>query len=826
MRKILQLKMILALLLFSGVAWSQTRTVSGKITSTEDGTPIPGVNVVFKGTTNGTTTDADGKYSMSVPDGSTTLTFSFIGLATQEVEIGDRTIIDVQMANDVKQLSEIVVVGYGTQERKDLTGSLASVKGSDISNLATPSFDQQLAGRAAGVNVSVPSGLIGQAPVIRIRGVNSITNGADPLIVVDNMPITQGSNSAVISNNALADINPNDIESFEVLKDGSATAIYGSRGANGVILITTKKGKKGNGKAQLSYDNYFGWANTFKRYDVLNADQFVQIQNEKFANAGNAPAAVPMTINGKPVDTNWQNQVFRTGFIQNHALSVSGATDKTSYFFSVGWTDQTGATVSNALQRYTFRSNFDHKATKWLSIGTDMGLTRTKTVGLNAGSNALSGNIFNALNEFPNVPVYNADGTYNIQGAVTGQGNNLLNNQAALPNIAYVVAHNVNNATVYRLVGNAHAEATFLKDFKLRTQIGIDALFNDDFLYQDPKQGDGFPSGTVFQQFSPTIRWNWQNTLNYSKILAEDHKINVTGGFEYQKATFSNYGALGQNISNPYFGQNNIIGGTLLTQQIGGDYQQNGFSSYFGRANYSYKDKYLVQGSFRSDALSALAPSVRTGFFPGASLGWRISNEEFFKSASFLNSVSGLKLRASYAQVGNSFLSSNYPYADTFTGVTYGVQNGVSYGNTGNVNLKWETSKKLDFGFDLGLLSNRINVTADYYQNKVDGLILNSPTAPSLGIPGNVITKNIGALENSGFEIRVAATAIQKGEFTWNVDVNFATNNNKITALDKSGDILSTYQVTWVGESIVYFLGYVYEGVNKANGNPLYLRGG
>ncbi|HLZ15882.1 MAG TPA: SusC/RagA family TonB-linked outer membrane protein, partial [Cyclobacteriaceae bacterium] len=756
MRKILQLKIVFVVLLFSGAAWAQTRTISGKVTSVEDGTPLPGVNVVVKGTTNGTTTDADGKYSLSLSEGATTLTFSFIGLATQQVDIGDRTIVDIQMANDVKQLSEIVVVGYGTQERKDLTGSLASVKGSDISNLATPSFDQQLAGRASGVNVSIPSGLIGQAPVIRVRGVNSISNGADPLIVVDNMPITTGSNSAIISNNALADINPNDIESFEVLKDGSATAIYGSRGANGVILITTKKGRKGSGKAQVSYDNYFGWANTFKRYDVLNANQFVQIQNEKFTNAGSAPQANPMTVNGKPVDTNWQDQVFRTGFIQNHALSVSGASDKTSYFFSVGWTDQKGATMSNALQRYTFRSNFDHKATKWLSIGTDMGLTRTKTIGLNAGSNALSGNIFNALNEFPNVPVYNADGTYNIQGAVTGRGANLSNNQAALPNIAYVLAHNVNNATAYRLVGNAHAEASVLKDFKIRTQIGVDALFNDDFLYRDPKQGDGFPSGTVFQQFSPTIRWNWQNTVNYIKILAEDHKINVTGGFEYQKATFSNYAAFGQNLSNPYFGQfGNIIGGTLLTQQIGGDLQENGFSSYFGRANYSYKDKYLVQGTFRSDALSSLAPGVRTGFFPGASLGWRISNEEFFKSASFLSSVSALKLRASYAQVGNSFLQSNYPYADTFTGVTYGVQNGLSYGNTGNINLKWETSKKLDYGLDLGLFNDRITLTADYYLNKVDGLIIKSPTAPSLGIPGNAIFKNVGALENSGIELRV-----------------------------------------------------------------------
>lgn len=823
MRKILQLNIVVVLMLLTSMAWSQTRTVSGKVTSADDGTASPGVNVVFKGTTNGTTTDADGKYTLVVPEGSTTLTFSFIGMATQQVEIGDRTIVDVQMASDVKQLSEIVVVGYGTQERKDLTGSLASVKAADISNLATPSFDQQLAGRAAGVSVSQPSGLIGQAPVIRIRGVNSITGSSDPLYVVDGMPVNSVDNSAVISTNPLADINPNDIESFEVLKDGSATAIYGSRGANGVILITTKKGRKGDG-AKVEYNNYFGWSNTFKQFGVLNADQFVQIQNEKFANAGIAPQAFAMTQNGKPVNTDWQKEIFRTGFVQNHALSLSGASDKTSYFFSVGWTDQKGAAVSNELQRYTVRANFDHKATKWLSFGTDAGLTQTKTIGLNTGANALSGSIFNALNEFPNVPVYNANGTYNMTGATTGQGANLANNDFNLPNIAYVLAKNINDSKNYRVIGNVHAEATFLKDFKIRTQAGVDALITDDFLWNDPKQGDGYPTGQIFQQYSPVITWNWQNTLNYSKIIAEDHKINVTGGVEYQKTTNSNFNAFGQNISNAYFGNNNIITGTLLTQQIGGDYLERGFSSYFGRANYSYKDKYLVQASLRSDALSVLAPSVRTGTFPGASVGWRISNEDFFKSASFLNSVSSLKLRASYAQVGNSFIIGYYPYADTYSGVTYGVQNGASYGNSGNTNLKWETSTKLDYGLDLGLLDNKITVTADYYFNNIDNLILQAPTAPSLGIPGNNISKNIGKMENSGFEVAVQATPIQKGGFTWNINVNFTTNQNKVTSLD-IGDINKTYNVTRKGEAIASFNGYVYEGVNKANGNPLWLRG-
>jgi TonB-linked SusC/RagA family outer membrane protein len=824
MRKLLLIAFVFGSL---SAAIAQTRSVSGKVTQAEDGTVLPGVNVVLKGTTNGTVSDAEGHFSITVPATGGILVFSFVGERTREVTIGDRAVLDIQLEADVTQLSEAVVVGYGTQERRDLTGSVASVKGSEISNLATPSFDQQLAGRAAGVNVQIPSGIIGQAPVIRIRGVNSLTSSADPLIVIDNMPMTSGGSSGIIANNVLADINPADIESFEVLKDGSATAIYGSRAANGVILITTKKGKKG--KTTVNYDAFVGFSNTFRKYDVLNADQFIQIQNEKFTNAGTTPQAVAMTQNGQPVNTDWQKQIFRTGGVQNHALSMDGATEKTAYHFSLGWMDQKGAAVANEQKRYTLRANFDHKATNWLSFGTNLGLTRTQTIGLNTGSTALSGNVFNALSEFPNVPVYNADGSYNIQGANTGQGNNLANNDFNLPNIAFVLSHNKNNATNYRVVGDAHAEAIILKDFKLRTQIGVDGLLNDDFLYNDARQGDGYPAGTVIQNFATQMRWNWQNLLTYSRIFGENHKVNVTVGEEFQKFTTSNYFASGQGLSNPFLGQNNIISGSLGTQTIGGDYTQTGFSSYFGRANYAFKDKYLLQASFRQDKISNFAKSNQTGTFPGGSVGWRLSNEEFFKSASGLNFISDLKLRASYAQVGNSNLqlagvAAPFIAFPLYAPVQYGLQNGLGYSQAGNPNLKWETSKKFDYGLNVGLWDNRITVIADYYLNKVDGLILNSPVPPSVGIPGNSVAKNVGSMQNSGLEFTVAAQVLRMGDFAWNTDINYSTNHNKVTQLDKSGDILSAYQVTRVGESIGSYWGYIYDGVNKANGNPIYTK--
>jgi TonB-linked SusC/RagA family outer membrane protein len=362
MKKILLMSLILMVTLLQQVT-AQNRSLSGRVTDRSSGEGLPGVTVLVKGTTNGVSTNSDGTYTLNnVQATGGTLVVSSIGYVSVEREIGTENQINVGLAVDSKQLTEVVVTGYGTQERRDVTGSIASVKGESIANLASPSFAQQLSGRAAGVTITTPSGLLGQQPRILIRGVNSISSGTTPLIVVDGVPIFTGNQSQLgsgFTNNPLADISPNDIESYEVLKDGSASAIYGSRAANGVILITTKKGKLG--RVQVNYDTYFGWAKTLKRYDVLNADDFITISNEKAKNASAASTGIafPYLDNGSPVSTDWQNEIFRTGFQQNHVVSVSGATDKTNYYFSAGYTDQRGVVRANELNRFSFRSNLD-----------------------------------------------------------------------------------------------------------------------------------------------------------------------------------------------------------------------------------------------------------------------------------------------------------------------------------------------------------------------------------------------------------------------------------------------------------------------------------
>ncbi|GAB2454395.1 SusC/RagA family TonB-linked outer membrane protein [Hymenobacter qilianensis] len=808
---------------------AQDRNVSGRVTDRQSGEGLPGVTVLLKGTNNGISTNSDGTFTLTVPATGGILVFSSIGYIQLEREIGTNDQINVALAGDTKQLSEVVVTGYGTQERRDVTGSISSVKGEEIANLATPSFDQQLAGRAAGVQVTTPSGILGQAPRIRIRGTNSISSGASPLIVVDGVPVITGNQSGVTPNNPLGDINPADIDSYEVLKDGSATAIYGSRAANGVILITTKKGKLG--KATISYDNWFGWAKTTKRYDVLNADQFIEISNEKYAAVGEKPQAFPFERNGQNVSTDWQDLIFRTGFQQNHVISVGGATEKTNYYFSAGYTDQNAVIKANSLKRATFRGNLNQEVTKWLNLGMNVGLTRTENEGLNTGRNSLSGNVLNALSVFPNVPARNEDGTPYIlptAPAVIGQGNNTQGISFNYPNVLFALENNVFGATNYRILGNVFAEVQPLEGLRLRTQYGTDFFLNDDFQFLDPRHGDGLGSrGVVFQQFAPTFRWNWQNTIAYDKQFGDAHKIGVIAGVEYQKTRAQSFFAQGTGISDRYFGSNNIISGTLATPTVGGGFGENGFDSYFGRINYAFKDRYLLSATVRNDAISSLPEANRRGTFPGASLGWRVSQEPFFKSSGISSILSDLKLRASYAEVGNVDIG-NYPYASLFGPAKYGSQNGIGYninGQFGNENLKWETSKKKDFGVDLGFLDDRFTLTADYYQNNIDDLILFVRAPLSLGIPNSGYNANIGRMRNEGFEFALNTQNIANEDFNWTTNINFSTNKNEVLELnqaDNNADLLFTYNVTRVGESIGSIYGYDFQGVNAANGNPIY----
>jgi TonB-linked SusC/RagA family outer membrane protein len=806
---------------------AQTRSVSGRVVGS-DGAGLPGVTVLVKGTNQGTATDMEGRYTLPAPATATTLVFSFVGYTSQEAKIGDGP-INITLVSNPTSLDEAVVVGYGTQERRDLTGSIATVQGEAVANLASPSFAQQLGGRAAGVNVQTPSALLGTQPRIQIRGTNSISSGSYPLVVVDGQPIFTGNTSAFANgSNALADINPNDIDSYEILKDGSATAIYGSRAANGVILITTKRGRKG--KANVSYDTYMGVAQTLKRYSVLNAADFKTIANERDRNAGGTgQVAQDFTDTNNPsnngVSTDWQNEIFRTGFQQNHVLSVSGATDKTNYYFSGGYTDQTGVIKANSLRRFSFRANIDSEVKTWLKVGMTMGLTRSQIMGLNSSTNGLSGNVASALALLPNVPARNADGTaYTNAAGILGQGSNGQSIAFNYPNIIFPLENNIYRSISYRILGSGYLEVQPVKNLRLRSQMGTDSQLQDDFQYLDPRQGDGrSANGSVYQLFGPSIRWNWVNTASYNNIIADDHKLNVVVGAEYQKTTASYFNANGVGLSDRTLGQNGIISSTLATPTIGGDYFENGLQSYFGRVNYSFKDRYLLSFTMRSDALSSLPIANRRGLFPGGSLGWRLSEESFFKNSSLAKSLTDVKLRGSYAVVGNTDIG-NFPYVGYYSPAQYASMSGISYGQFGNDQLKWETSKKQDYGIDLGFFGGRITASADFYRNDIDGLILAVRTPLSVGVPGNSYNANIGSMYNQGFELTISTQNIRNDDFSWSSSLNFSTNKNKITALNNNEDILYTYNINRVGESIASIYGYDYQGVNPTNGSPIYKR--
>ncbi|SFF03193.1 SusC/RagA family TonB-linked outer membrane protein [Thermoflexibacter ruber] len=820
---------LLVVFAFTSLAQAQDRTISGKVTSAEDGNPLPGVNVIVKGTSTGTATGSDGTYKLQVPSNAQALIFSFVGFLNQEVQIGNRSTIDVVLQTDQKLLSEVVVVGYGEQSRKTLTSAITRIEGSTIANLATPSFDQQLAGRAAGVQVTTPSGILGQAPRILIRGTNSVSSGTFPLVVIDNVPMITGNQSGATPTNPIGDINPADIESFEILKDGAATAIFGSRAANGVILITTKRGKRNSG-ARVNLDAYYGVAQPINRFDLLNAQEFITIANEKLAGLGLAPQAFP-DPNG--AETDWQSQILRTGTVQNYGINFSGGSDKTTYFFSLGYTDQLGSTVSNAQKRLTFRGNIDHQINKWIEAGTSLSLTRNNNDGLNTGTNALSGNITGGLRLFPNVPVFNPNHPtgYNISpdNQVLGNGANTRNIDNNYTNIRFVLDNNKFQAQTNRILSNSYFQVNILDGLRLKTQYAIDYSATRSFSSLDPRHGDGRGSnGVVNMTQRDVIRWNWQNLLTYNKSLG-DHNLGLTAGLEYQKTDVSSFTAGGQNFSDRFFIQNGLITGTYSTQTSSGTNVPTGFDSYFFRANYGYKAKYLAGFSVRNDGISSLPPANRRGNFLGGSLGYRVSEEDFYKNSSLAKIMNEVKLRGSYAEVGNVDIGS-FPYVGVFGAAQYASQNGIAFSQAGNPDLKWETSKKIDFGVELGFLNNRLTLSVDYFQNNVDGLILDAPTPSSIGIPGNSISKNIGSLLNKGWEFHATAEVMNKNGFKWNIDANFSAINNQIQGLNKGldgkdQDLLFTYHVTRVGFPIGSFYGFETAGVNPANGNPLFVKG-
>ena len=657
---------------------------------------------------------------------------SYIGMQTAEVAIAPN--IRVILKTDSKALDEVVVVAYGTQSARTVTASVSTVRADALKDVPSVSFDQMLQGRASGVSITTPSAGVGQAPIVRVRGVNSITSGTSPLYVVDGVPIESGNLSYLANANALADINPADIVSMDVLKDAAAAALYGSRAANGVILITTKQGQ--SGKVKVSYDGFVGFSNATDFYEMMNAQEYVDFKNLAVKNRygtdelslttgyvspyGNKAFNMMKDANGNYVDTDWKDAAFQNGLSQSHSVAVSGGSDKVRYYLSGNYTTQEGIVKGDKYDRLGVKANINVQATDWLKVGMNTNVTTGTTSYVDAarrGSNfAVGGFPRLALINAPNLPMYNEDGTpyYLAQGL--GYGGNTVFSTFSNP-AAILSLGNGLSSDVTRFIGVFYAEATPLKGLSLKTQYGVDYARIEEQRFWSPLHGDGVNSKGLANAYNTkNNRWTWTNTATYNFSLGQNN-FNLLAGTEASERNNSRWTAQRKDLQDDKFV---VFQGPFGSATAGGSLSNNTMVSYFGRINYDYASKYIVSLNYRRDGYSALSEKNRWGNFGGVSAAWRVSEEGFFKP--LRNVVDDLKIKGSYGVVGNTDI---YDYASKsfYSSYNYGINGTYGLAQIADPNLKWESSEKYSIGFNARLL-DRISVDFDYYYTKSSDLIL------------------------------------------------------------------------------------------------------
>jgi len=841
---------LLGLIFISTQSFAQVnRRIIGVVTDSLSGEPLINVSIVQKGTTKGSATDGNGRFSIDVPSDAV-LVFSYIGYKRVEQRVGNNSVFTIQMISDAQLLNEILVVGYGTQSKKEFTGSAARILADDVKDIPVQSFDQALSGRAAGVNISIPNGVLNNAPVIRVRGTNSISLSSYPLIVVDGIPITAGdvSSNSTVPNNPLADINPADIETIDVLKDAASTSIYGSRAAAGVLLITTKKGKEG--ALKVNYNGWVGMSKAARLPTLLDAEQFMTIKNEAVLNSkilgGNADDdAVASALffpsyreDGSLVNTSWYDHIYQTGVSHSHALNLSGGNEKTHYFFSANTTDQQGILQTNEFKRHGIRFNIDHQVTPWLKITGSGNYTNSKNQSPNSGS--LNGNaqlivgaarMAYTLN--PNVPAYNPDGSPHlnlaVQGGPIGNGANAVTSVYYNPVALFELAKYT--STNDRLLANIGGTINLVKGLTYTTNFAVDRLNTVNINSVSPVPGSGSSTnGSVTNITGLRNNWNYTNTLNYDNRFGKHHLTALAG---YDVQTFKNdiWGANVTQASDPYFTDYQGNWGTITPTRTENTLEEWSFLSYFSRLTYDFNDRYFLTVNFRRDGNSALGYERKWGNFGGVSGGWALSEETFFQNSSLSNFIDNAKIRASWGRVGNGNLSSRYGSLNLYSGGLYGSAPIWAIDQVGNSNLGWETSEQTNIGFDVGLLRNRLQFEFTYFRNNVNGLILSVPQAPSKGIPDDAILDNVGSLRNKGVELVLSGEVIRKNKFSWNANINFSRISNEVTSLVNEGDrILSTssssaniFNVTQVGLPVGTLFGAITDGINPENGRRIFI---
>ncbi|WP_338875240.1 TonB-dependent receptor [Spirosoma sp. SC4-14] len=788
--------------------------VSGRVTS-ETGEGLPGVSVVIKGSTKGTTTDVQGRYQLSVPSENVTLVFSFVGYLSQEQPVRNRSTIDIQLQPDTKSLNEVVVVGYGQVKKTDLTGAVASVPVEEIRKVAVTSLDQALQGRAAGVQITQNSGAPGGTTSIRIRGGNSIQGDNEPLYVIDGIPFKNDGAGSGSNFNVLSTLNPSDIESMSVLKDASSTAIYGSRGANGVVIITTKRGKAG--KSTVNFETYYGIQNVRRKYPVLNASEYAQFVNDANTNEGRPPIYSQAQVDAFGQGTDWQDEIFRQAPMANYQLSMSGGDERTQYAISGGYFKQNGIVVNSDFDRYSFRINLDRKLTNKIKVGNSLTVSRTLTnQSRTDGDLGSAGLVTMAALQFPPIlPVRNPDGTYLITSPAL---NFTADNPVAL------ARDSKNRNTAYRIFGNVFGDYQIIDGLSLRVSLGIDGILQKQDAYLPRSVSSGLAQGGSASIYnSQAITWLNENLLTYTKTFNSVHNVTALLGYTQQASRTETTTASARNFVNDNLGSGNL-GSASVPLTPGSAIGTWGLQSYLARINYGYKDKYLLTASFRSDGSSRFGANKRYGYFPSAAVAWRISEENFLKNNRIIND---LKFRATYGSTGNQDGIGNYPAYSLLGTQNYVFGNAVSTGlgpnQIANPDLSWETTTQADMGIDVGFLNNRITLTADVYLKRTKDLLLNV-TIPSTSGYSSAI-KNLGKVQNKGLELSISSRNID-GAFKWSTDLNFALNRNKVLDIGGApqlfaGNVANIGQnlnsgIIRVGEPLGSFFGYVTDGLYQS----------
>ena len=815
--KKLQSLLYWSLLLLSGIQIlnAQNYRVSGTVTDARE--PLIGASVAVKGTSNGTITDLDGHFTLTVPANSV-IAVTYVGYAAQEFTIHADTMLNVLLLEDNVDLGEVVVIGYGFVKKSDLTGSISSIKSEDFMNTAVSSIDQGIQGKAAGVVVSMSSGQPGAPSTIRIRGTNSINGNNEPLYVIDGVFIVPESNVGAVTGpslNPLQSINPSDIESIEILKDASATAIYGTRGANGVIIVTTKRGKAGSRSVSVDYN--YSLQELRRKIPILNARQLAELGNEATDNAG----APRRTIYASPVNlgegTDWQDQIFRQAPMHNLQISARGGNENTTYSVSANLFQQDGIIINSDYQKGNFRLNLDQKLSDRFTLGTSLNLNHGRLQGVvTDAEGAIPSSVTSwALIFNPGLPVYASDGTFTFQ-------NNTSQPSVGNPVADALLTQQVSSST--RLLGNVYLSANVNEHISVKTSIGTDAVITSEkgFVPNDIKRGQA-ANGQATLADQQGINWLWENTINYNRRFNQ-HNIQAVLGHSMQAYRNAFLFTATSDFSDNRLGYNAVQVGADKTLIFNGTSAWQ-LQSFLGRINYTLNDKYLITASSRVDGSSKFGAGNKYGVFPSLAFAWRMKEEDFLKNVDYL---SDFKLRTGFGIVGNEGIP---PYSSLglleTTEAYFGekeIAKGSGPATRQNDDLKWETTTQYDLGLDVGFLNNRISLVADVYYKKTSDLLLNAPVPYTSGFSSAFF--NVGTMENRGFEFSVN-TVNTTGVLGWNTSFNMAFNRNKVLDLNSDEGIpaepllgITGWTVIRDGQPIGTFYGYQTDGIIQSNEDP------